>query len=74
VTRSEHRNLILLTLDAWRADFIGILAGVQLLPSITEMTRHSVSFERFYANAPWTTPALISILTGESPAFQQRGG
>ncbi len=66
--KNEQRNLILLTVDAWRADFADAFEGVRLLPVLDEVARHSVHFENFYANAPWTTPALISILTGESPA------
>lgn len=68
VPKSEQRNLLLLTVDAWRADFAGSFEGMPLLPALDEVARHTVRFENFYANAPWTTPALISILTGESPA------
>lgn len=64
----EQRNLILLTVDAWRADFADVFEGIRLLPALDEVAHRSVRFENFYANAPWTTPALISILTGESPA------
>jgi arylsulfatase A-like enzyme len=66
--RNEQRNLILLTIDAWRADFVDAFEGIALLRSLNEVARWSVRFRNFYANAPWTTPALISVLTGESPA------
>lgn len=65
---NHQRNLILLTVDAWRADFVDSFEGVPLLPALAEAAHRTVRFENFYANAPWTTPALISILTGESPA------
>ncbi|HLP99004.1 MAG TPA: sulfatase-like hydrolase/transferase [Sideroxyarcus sp.] len=67
MTKSGQRNLILLTVDAWRADFTEAFEGMPLLPALDEVAGHSVRFEQCYANAPWTTPALLSILTGESP-------
>jgi len=66
--KNEQRNLILLTVDAWRADFADAYGGIALLPALAGVAQHTIRFENFYANAPWTTPALISILTGESPA------
>lgn len=68
MAKEERRNLILLTVDAWRADFVDSFEGIPLLPILNEIADHSVRFDNFYANAPWTTPALISLLTGESPA------
>lgn len=66
--KREQRNLILLTVDAWRADFADRFEGIALLPILDAVAHRSVRFENYYANAPWTTPALISILTGQSPA------
>jgi choline-sulfatase len=68
VPQSERRNLVLLTIDAWRADFVATFDGIALLPALDAVARHSVRFENYHANAPWTTPALVSMLTGESPA------
>jgi arylsulfatase A-like enzyme len=65
---SDRRNLVLLTVDAWRADFVDDFEGVALLPSLAEVAPWCARFEDFHANAPWTTPALITVLTGESPA------
>jgi len=67
----ESRNLILLTVDSWRADFAERHAGVDLLPSVAAMAPRRARFEHFYANAPWTTPALVTLMTGESPARHQ---
>jgi len=66
--RQEQRNLILLTIDAWRADFVDDFQGMALLPSLGPVAPWSLRCRNFYANAPWTTPALVSLLTGESPA------
>ncbi len=57
-------NMVLLTIDAWRADFVDTYAGVRLCPALDALPR-SVRFDRLYANAPWTTPALVSMFTGQ---------
>jgi arylsulfatase A-like enzyme len=66
-----QRNLVLLTVDAWRADFADTFADIPLLPALAAVAPWSVRFTNFHANAPWTTPALLSVLTGESPARHQ---
>lgn len=60
-------NLLLLTVDAWRADFDDEFEGVPLTPTLHTLPR-PVRFTHAYANGPWTSPALISIFSGENPA------
>lgn len=55
--------MVLLTIDAWRADFVAECEGVPLLPSLA--ARPTARLERLWANGPWTSPALVSALTGE---------
>jgi arylsulfatase A-like enzyme len=64
----KHRNLILVTVDAWRSDFAHTHAGIPLLPILDELSAHTIHLDRFYTHTPWTTPAVVSLLTGESPA------
>jgi hypothetical protein len=66
--RDDRRNLVLLTIDAWRPDFVDEHAGVPLTPSLRDVAARTVRFDRAYANGPWTTPALVSVFSGESPA------
>lgn len=61
-----RRNLVLLTIDAWRPDFVDAHAGVQLTPTLRGLQPQTVRFERAYATAPWTSPPIISMMTGES--------
>ena len=63
---SEHFNVVLITIDAWRADFIRRFGQVPLVTAVEDHP-HAVFFERAYANGPWTTPGLVSIHTGETP-------
>ncbi len=64
---AERRNVVLLTIDAWRPDFVDEHAGVRLTPALDAVKDRTVRFERAYASAPWTTPALVSAFTGQSP-------
>ena len=62
----ERRNILLLTIDAWRPDFVDAYAGIPLTPTLQRLRPQTVRFSRAYATAPWTSPAIISVLTGES--------
>lgn len=59
------RNLLLLTVDAWRPDYVDEHAGVRLTPSLDRLPW--VRFTNAYATAPWTSPGLVSLFTGEAP-------
>lgn len=59
-------NVILITVDAWRADFADSYAGVSLLSNWSELAANTCRFTRAYATAPWTSPAIVSLMTGAS--------
>jgi choline-sulfatase len=61
------QNLLLLTVDAWRADFVDDFAGVPLAPTLQGLLPRALRFDRAYANGPWTSPGLLSLFTGQSP-------
>jgi arylsulfatase A-like enzyme len=63
---SFRKNLLLLTIDAWRADFVDEYEGIPLLPALHPLRHHTVRFSHAYATAPWTSPALVSVFSGES--------
>ncbi len=65
---SQRTNLILLTIDAWRPDFVDQYAGVGLAPALERHRAHTVRFANAFANAPWTSPALVSLFSGRSSA------
>lgn len=62
----SRRNILLLTIDAWRPDFIDAYEGIPLTPTLRSLQQQTVRFSRAYATAPWTSPAIISLLTGQS--------
>ena len=61
-------NVVLVTIDAWRADFVDHYAGVRLVPALERVADRTVRYDRLYANGPWTSPALISVFTGQPPS------
>src|SRR6476646_1161346 len=63
-----RRNLVLLTVDAWRPDFVDEHAGVALTPTLATLAKRTVRFDNAYAGGPWTSPGLVSIFTGQSAA------
>ncbi|MGK0358817.1 MAG: choline-sulfatase [Bradymonadia bacterium] len=62
--QTEKRHLLLLTIDAWRADFLDTFLGHPLVPALDRFADRSARFTRLSANGPWTTPAMVSMLTG----------
>lgn len=64
----ERRNIIFITIDAWRADYMREAFGQTLLPALEPYKKRRLDFTRMYANGPWTTPGLLSIFTGLSAA------
>ena len=65
MTAESPRNLLLLTIDAWRADFVDSFAGVPLTPTLQSLARHTLRFDQAYTSGPWTSPGIVSLLTGD---------
>src|SRR5262245_30824487 len=61
-------NLLLLTIDAWRADFVDSFEGVPLTPPLPRLLPRTVRSGNALATAPWASLALISSFRGENPA------
>ncbi len=61
----ERPNVLLITVDALRADRIGaVRAGVPLTPTLDSLAQSGALFENAFTCAAWTSPALVSCLTG----------
>lgn len=72
LTRPEPavRRIIVLSVDTLRADAVSPSAT----PAIAALARDSVVFNRAFSPAPWTLPALASVMTGVSPQVHQATG
>jgi len=64
----ERRNVILITIDSLRRDFLGCYGyGNNISPSIDRLAGKGVLFENAWANGPNTPHAFKSIMMGRHP-------
>jgi arylsulfatase A-like enzyme len=62
-------NILLIILDATRADFCSPYnPAFSTTPALARMAEGGTLFQSAYATAPWTLPAMASILTGLHPS------
>ena len=67
VSRS-NLNVVLITLDTLRADFVGTYGNAQVrTPHLDRLGSEGVVFEQAMTSAPLTLPAHSSIFTGQFP-------
>ncbi|MBP7459834.1 MAG: VanZ family protein [Candidatus Delongbacteria bacterium] len=69
-------HLLILTIDTFRPDFVGCFhptadPASSLTPALDSLAGESVVFSRCYATSAWTSPGLVSILTGLYPSSHQ---
>ena len=67
---SEARNLLLVVVDALRADRVGVCAGSRddsLTPAIDELAREGAVFSRAFTASNATDASITSIHTGHYP-------
>lgn len=76
---ASHLNLLIVSIDALRADRLGITGyrrrGRSLTPNLDRLAARGVSFRRVWAQAPNTPRSFPSLLTSRYPsaiAWQQR--
>ena len=65
--RGNGTSVVLITLDAARADRLGSYGGGVRTPHLDGLARDGVRFEQAYTPAPLCLPAHASILTGRWP-------
>ena len=65
----HNANLILITIDTLRADFLGCYGYPEpVSPNLDRLAAQAIVFERAYATAPFTGPSHASILTSRHPS------
>ena len=65
-------NLILITIDAVRADHVGVYGSSRLTtPSLDHFARQAVLFRRAYVQGANTFPSISSLMTGRYPSELQ---
>jgi arylsulfatase A-like enzyme len=65
----DARNVVLVVVDTLRRDALGVHGSARdTSPALDAFAAGAVRFERAYSTAPWTRPAVASILTGLYPS------
>ncbi len=61
-------NILLITIDAQRADQIGCYGEkVTRTPAIDRLCESGIVFEQAFPSIPWTTPSMFSLFTSRFP-------
>ncbi|WP_227354118.1 sulfatase [Haladaptatus salinisoli] len=60
-------NVLLVVVDACRADYVAPYADDARTPEIESFAEEATTFTRAVSAAPWTLPSVTSILTGKYP-------
>jgi arylsulfatase A-like enzyme/Tfp pilus assembly protein PilF len=70
VSRSASMNILLITLDTLRADYLSCYGGKKVrTPQIDRIAEQGILFERAFAHNVVTLPSHINILTGTYPLY-----
>lgn len=66
---AERPNLLLVSLDTLRADRLGCYGYARdTSPNLDRLAEQGLRFEQAIAQAPWTTPSHMSLMTGLYPS------
>jgi len=76
--RAPHRavsGILLVVLDTVRADHLGCYGSSRpTSPNLDRLASEGERYDSAFAQAPWTLPAVASILTGQAPHVHGAGG
>ena len=67
IVKFGDRNLVLITIDALRADAIEPYNPNYKTPAFSLLANRSIVFDRAYSSTPWTMPSLASMFSGLNP-------
>lgn len=66
---SGRPNIVMIMIDTLRADHLGCYGYARpTSPAIDSLASDGVLFERAYTTAPWTLPAVCSVMTAVLPS------
>ena len=66
--RAPHANVVLLSVDTWRADHLSLYGyGRATTPGLEQLATDAIVFDRAFSAAPQTAPSHMSMLTGVPP-------
>ncbi len=69
VSSPKARNLVIILIDALRADHLQLYGYERkTAPFIERFAKNSIVFRKAYSTAPWTTFSVASLFTGKKPS------
>lgn len=74
VTPRRALNVLLITVDAMRADVILPGYARNIAPNLTKLSENSVSYDNAYSVSSSTAKSLASLMTGRYPSTLHRSG
>lgn len=63
----EARDIVLITIDTLRADYVGYFGGENKTPNLDQLAEDGVAFKRAHSTGPGTSQAFLSIFTSLYP-------
>jgi arylsulfatase A-like enzyme len=66
-TKNIGPNILLLTADTMRADYMSVYNGVAPTPALEALAEGGAKFEQAYSLAPWTIPSLSGLFSSKYP-------
>lgn len=66
--REPRVPLVVVVNDTMRRDRLGAYGGKAKTPGFDAFARESIRFDQAYTQAPWTRPAMASLMTGLLPS------
>jgi arylsulfatase A-like enzyme len=61
-------SVLLVSIDSFRHDELdNVVDGKPVAPRLSALAKESLRFDRTVASAPWTTPSMMSVMTGLPP-------
>ncbi len=71
----EHPNVLLLTVDCLRPDHLSLSGyGRPTSPQLDAFAEEAFVFENAFATGAWTSPGIVSMLTGYYPPVHAQNG
>jgi arylsulfatase A-like enzyme len=65
---AAEASLVLIVNDTMRRDRVGIYGGPARTPAFDAFAKQNFCFDRAFTNAPWTKPAVATMLTSLYPS------
>jgi len=71
--RFRQYNLLLISIDTLRADYVGAYGNKKLTPAIDALAGKSFLFESMFTTSSTTLPAHLSLMTSQYPRDCRNG-